>query len=152
MLLETGRFVLTITKYATHEDKNLIAPEKQTTRKKKTLHIKRKNPTFEKTKTIYCFNSFDTFCDFCKFLERSSFKETALIFSITSSLYEYNSNYYLIFTAIDAQYQDLKFISPIISEFAHFVNHAELFERKVLEYGKPIIRKNAIATAMMHFA
>ena len=66
LALNDGHFVLTITKFEHKTD------EKALTRKK-TLHIKRKNPTVNFAKTIYSFDSFDAFCDFCNFLKNTRY-------------------------------------------------------------------------------
>lgn len=150
LALKDGRFVLTITKF--HNDSEDISSRKITLPKKKNVHIKRKSPTFTEGKTIYCFSSFDEFCDFCTFISKSTYKTNLSKFAKDASLYEYNSNYYLIFTGINLDTDTSRFICPAITEFAHFVDSSELFERKILEYGSPIIKKNAIITCTKYFA
>ena len=107
---------------------------------RKSLHIKRKKPTFNQKKTIYCFDNFDDFCNFCTFIQKSSYKKEIAELSKKSMLYEYNNSYYLIFTNIDLASNVIKFICPNITEFAHFVNNSELFERKIIEYRKTYYR------------
>ena len=119
---------------------------------KKTVHIKRKSPTLEPSKTIYSFESFDAFCDFCAFVETTPFKEEISNLANSSDLYEYNSNYYLILTNLNLQSEIVRFICPAITEFAHFVDNSELFEKKITEYGKSIIKENAIETCIRHFS
>lgn len=150
LALKDGRFILTITKFEHNEEKSFHEDTK-TLPKKKTLHIKRKRPVFASTKTIYSFESFDAFCDFCNFLEKSHYKEELASIANASDLYEYNSNYYLIFTGIDLDSKIIGFICPVITEFAHFVDNSELFEKKITEYGTPIIKDNAIKTTIEHF-
>jgi len=123
---------------------------------KKTLHIKRKNSSFDKSKTIYSFDSFDSFCDFCTFVNKSKYKENLSSLSSSSDLYEYNSNYYLILTDINLESKALNFIYPVITEFAHFVDNnlvdnSELFENKISEFGKLIIKNSAITTCTQYF-
>lgn len=150
LALKDGHFILTITKFA-HNREEGFKEEIKISQKKKTLHIKRKRPTFASSKTIYSFESFDSFCDFCTFLEKSPFKEELSSFASTSDLYEYNSNYYLVFTGINLNSELLDFICPCITEFAHFVNNSELFEKKITEYGNLIIKDVAITKAIEHF-
>lgn len=64
--LNDGHFVLTITKFEHKTDEKALP-------RKKTLHIKRKNPTINFAKTIYSFDSFDAFCDFCTFLKNTRY-------------------------------------------------------------------------------
>ena len=134
MLLEIGRFILTITKFQ-HNDNDSTTddntPLKASLKKKKALHIKRKNPILSKTKTIYSFESFDAFCDFCTFLDKSPHRDEISKFAKSSDLYEYNSNYYLIFTDIDLEANIVKFFCPSITEFAHLFGYSEIFERKI---------------------
>lgn len=145
LALKNGIFILTITKF---EVKDKKPNETITSLKKKNLHIKRKSPKLTSSKTIYSFDSFDAFCDFCNFLENSIFKKQLHEFAKSSDLYEYNSNYYLIFTGINLSSKVVGFIFPAISEFAHFVDNSELFERKIIEYGTPVIKDSAISTAI----
>ena len=150
LALKDGRFILTITKFEHNEEKT-SKEDSKTLPKKKTLHIKRKRPAFASSKTIYSFDSFDAFCDFCTFLEKSPYKEDLSSIANAADLYEYNSNYYLIFTGIDLDSKVINFICPAITEFAHFVDNSELFEKKITEYGTVIIKDNAIQTTIEHF-
>lgn len=144
LALNDGHFVLTITKF---EHKTT---EKALTRKK-NLHIKRKSPTLNFDKTIYSFESFDAFCDFCTFLKDTLRDRQISEFAKASDLYEYNSNFYLILSDINTNSMNLDYICSSITEFAHFVNSSELFERKIKEYGKLVIENTALTTCMEHF-
>ena len=137
---------MTITKFEKNEETTTNSPKKLVPSPRKSLHIKRKKTTFNQKKTIYCFENFDDFCNFCTLIQKSSYKKEIAELSKKSILYEYNNSYYLIFTNIDLASNVIKFICPNITEFAHFVNNSELFERKIIEYGKPIIKTNAITT------
>lgn len=143
LALKNGHFIFTITKFDYKDEK--------VSQKKKTLHIKRKNPSINFTKTIYSFESFDAFCDFCTFLRHTLSDEDISNFAKSSDLYEYNSNYYLIFSNININSINLDYICSAITEFAHFVNSSDLFERKIKEYGKLIINDSALVTCMEHF-
>jgi len=119
--------------------------------KRRALHIKRKLQMPEASDAIYCFDSFETFCDFCKFLQSSVVKNEMGDIAKYSSLYEYNSNYYLIFSRIILEQAASKFICTTINEFAHFIENPELYERKITEYGKLIMKENAINTCIENF-
>lgn len=72
-------------------------------------------------------------------------------FAKTSELYEYNSNFYLILSNIDVSSKSLDFICSSITEYAHFVNSSELFESKIKEYGKLVIKESALSTCIEYF-
>lgn len=144
LALNDGHFILTITKFEHKPDERALL-------KKKNLHIKRKTPSLNFKKTIYSFESFDTFCEFCTFLRDTLNEKQILNFAKSSDLYEYNSNFYLIFSDINTSSKNLDYICSSITEFAHFVNSSELFERKVKEYGKLVIKSNAVSTCMEYF-
>ena len=102
-------------------------------------------------KTIYSFESFDAFCDFCTFLNNTLHERQISEFAKSSDLYEYNSNFYLILSDINTNSTNLDYICSSITEFAHFVNSSELFERKIKEYGKLIIENTALSTSLEYF-
>lgn len=143
LALKNGHFIFTITKFDYKDE--------TTSPKKKVLHIRRKNPSVNLTKTIYSFESFDAFCEFCKFLRDTLDDEDVSNFAKSTDLYEYNSNYYLIFSGINIDSINLEHICSAITEFADFVNISELFESKIKEYGKLIISDSAINTCIEHF-
>ncbi len=45
----------------------------------------------------------------------------------------------------------MHFFCSAITEFAHFVDNSELFEKKITEYGKLIIKENAIQACTEYF-
>ena len=144
LALNNGHFILKITKFE-HKTEEKFLP------RKKNLHIRRKSPKLNFNKTIYSFESFDAFCDFCTFLNDTLHERQISEFAKSSDLYEYNSNFYLILSEINTNSVNLDYICSSITEFAHFVNSSELFDRKIKEYGKLIVENNALATFMKHF-
>lgn len=139
--MSNGNFILTVTR---------IVPEKENKKRNSKVHIKRKCPTLNSKKTIYSFASFDDFCNFCSNLTNSVLENLNLI-SKNQLLYLYNNKYYLVLDCLSDNMQNLNSFANFISEFGHFINSSELFERKLLEYGKIIIEKNAIETCIKHF-
>lgn len=135
-----GDFVLTVTRSLPDKARNNI---------KKKVHIKRKNPKLNCSQFIYCFSSFEDFCTFIDFFNKSGFKAVNLARSIL--LYEYNNVYYLSISDINLEYPNLKKLFSCITEFASSVNHAELFANKLAESGKLIMKHNAIRIGMKHF-
>lgn len=142
LAMSNGNFILTVTR---------IEPEKgKSTYKRKKINIKRKTCITDGSKAIYSFNSFDEFCEFCKFLNNNILKNiNSFVDSV--SLYEYNKKYYLIFSNLHMNSNLLKSFCSSITEFASFVDHADLFEIKLLEYGNLIMKDNAIDIALSHF-
>lgn len=136
-----NNFIFTITRA-----NPLSAPEKP----KKQVHIKRKTTNLEASQAAYLFSSFDDFCAFCCFLENTGFADTSKI-AKKISLYEYRQNYYLLFSNINLSFPGLKRFYSSITEFATIVSNSCLFERKLLEHGKLIMKHNAIKTCCHHF-
>lgn len=138
----SGTFVLTVTR---------INPEKQrNTYKPRKINIKRKISAVNAEKAIYCFDSFDEFLEYCKFLKNDILQHLD-DFASFSKLYEYNNNYYLVLEDIHMNTHLLKSFTSGITEFAHFVNDSDLFESKLLEYGNIIFENNAIKECFKHF-
>lgn len=139
-----GNFIFTITKIDSNEQKEIA-------NKKKTVKIKRKTANVDFNKAIYQFTTFEEFCNFCSYIDSSNLGNLK-DFAKGISLYLYNDTYFLVLTDINLSYPHLKGFYAIISEFARIVNHPENFERKLDEYGKPIMKKNAIARCLKYFA
>lgn len=133
-----GLFVFTITKV---EDDS---------HKKRSLRIKRKSVNTNYKKAIYRFDTFDEFCNFCTYVN-NSIGENLAGFAKNNSLYFYEGKYYLVITDINIKNSNIKMLFAIISEFAKGINHAESFESKLQEYGKPIMKRNAIKRSIDYF-
>lgn len=136
-----GTFVLTVTRLAPDEEQS----------KKINLKVKRKNTNIINRSAIYRFNSFDDFCSFCNFLDNSTLKRIDKL-SKNFSLYTYHDFYYLIIQNINLDFKHLKLFNSVISEFGKFVNNADLFESKLLEYGTLIVKDKAIKVCLKHFS
>ncbi len=142
LAMSDGNFVLTVTRFN---------PEKaNTTYKKKKVNIKRKICEIDTKKAIYCFNTFDEYCSFCNFLSNNILKYMN-DFADTISLFEYNSKYYLVISNIHINTNLLKAFCSSITEFARFIEDANLFENKLLEYGNLVMKDTAIYTCIKHF-
>ena len=134
-------FIFTITKY---EIKNNYHSNKK-------ISVKRKSINLNMPISIYAFNTFDEFCDFCTSIKSSSFFNVNK-FSKNISLYLYNNTYYLIITLDIKSYPDLKILHNSMCEFGKLVSNSTIFKNKLLEYGSPIIKKNAINISIKHFS
>lgn len=138
--VSNGDFILTITR---------SLPEVKKTLEKKKLHIKRKNNNFKNTDALYCFESFDDFCEFSLFLNNHHIKISNIAKNI--SLYEYKNKFYLSFSNINIAYNDLKKLFSSITEFAMYISYSDLIKRKLVENGTLIMKNNAIKTAIQYF-
>jgi adapter protein MecA 1/2 len=137
-----GNFILTVTRVI--PDKDILSPAI------KKIKTKRKSITPDKFLSVYSFNSFDEFCEFCTYLSTSHLSRLNKKLK-NSSLYLYNSKYYLILYNITLNLKDFKTLHCLIIEFAKYIIESNIFERKLIEYGKEIIGKNAINICTKHF-
>lgn len=136
LALAGGEFILTITR---------SLPDKS----KKKIHIKRKKQNMNAILAIYLFNSFEDYCSFAKFY-KLNFKTTN--FAKKVLLYEYSGQFYLVLDSINTSFIDLKKLFSCITEFAICVSNSEVFERKISENGKLIMKNNAVSIALKYFA
>ena len=138
-----GLFVFTITKYV--EKTGLSSSKLKVTPKKK---IKNVNP--KSSNSIYKFSSFEEFCEFCTAIHNTT-KIQSKRLAKTIALYLFNDTYYLILSNINTDYTYIHTFYSTISEFANLASHSETFKMKLLEHGKPIMKKNAIETGIKYF-
>lgn len=140
-------FVFTITKYKKTEsdlsEENNISPRKK-------IKVKRKSVNLKSANAIYCFEEFENFCNFCQFLNNIQQFESKKM-SKDFSLYWYQNKYYLTISNINITYPNLKNFYSAISEFGKSIHFSNSFQNKLLEYGKVIMRKNAITTGIKYF-
>lgn len=135
-----GKFVLNVTR---------ITPDVDSSKKKKVL-VKRRASKIDKKIAIYKFDSFDDFCNFATLLSTSNC--SLIIKKIKKAiLYSYNGTYYLVLNNILADLSLLKSFCSLISEFSTYINNSDLFEKKLSEYGKIIVKNNAIETCCKYF-
>lgn len=136
-----GNFIFNITR---------IIPDSDALKKVK-INTKRKSIKIDKKLAVYKFNSFDDFCNFASILHNSNFN--FIIKKIKKSkLYLYNNCYYLSLNNILADLTLLKSFCSLISEFGIYITNSDLFEKKLSEYGKVIIKSNAIETCCKYFS
>jgi adapter protein MecA 1/2 len=136
-----GNFIFTITR---------TKPDGSQKLKENKPKAKRYTTTPNKALSIYSFNTFDEFCEFCNYIQTSNLNKFIDKLK-NSSLVLYKGTYYLILSNLRLNVTDLKSFSYTISEFSSRVKNEELLERKLKEYGKVIISKNAIATCLKYF-
>lgn len=113
--------------------------------------VKRKTIDSTNDISIYEFEAFDNFIEFCNYLSRNINKSTYLKLK-KSSLYKLNSKYYLILNIENLKLDIFKLIHCSTVEFAKFIPNAALFERKLFEYGTVIFKTNAIGKCIKAFS
>lgn len=142
LALANGSFVLTITKIDTG-----ASTEK---RRLKKVNIKRKTPNLNSPISIYKFSCFDDFCKFCEIFKTYTYKDIEMI-SKKMSLYLYYDSYYLLINTINCDLPITKHFVNRVVEHALPVHGVNLFVGKLQEYGKIIMRNNAITTCLKYF-
>lgn len=115
------------------------------------LVVKRKPLVLSKKQSIYKFSDFDCFCDFCKYINCQHDLDMKK-FSKDISLYLFNDTYYLVLKNVNVAYKYTPTFYSIIAEFLEPVHFSSGFESKLLEYGKLIMKKNAIGMGIKYFA
>lgn len=142
LALSNGTFILTVTKI----EKDL---EKEKTKYKK-INIKRKLTDLKNKDAIYCFSSFEEFSDFCEIFSQES-ATNRKNFCDKSSLYIYNQKYYLILSDINFSLAFTKTFLNNIIEYASPIHNTNIIKGKIYEYGKVIIKTNAINVCLKYF-
>lgn len=129
LALSNGSFILTVTRV---EKENLASTRVQARRKE----------IFETTdKLVYKFSGFDDFCNFENFLF-TSLPKFNNYFSNSNLLYKYGNYFFLVLENLKPEFT--KAISPIISEFAVFVDNSDLIINKLKECGSLV--RNSVNT------
>ncbi len=137
-----GFFIVTFTKITPEKDAPLGSPYK--------LKVRRKSPNISCSNAIYEFSEFDDFCSFCTYLTNSKL-ENLKDFAKNIRLYEYNEKYFLVFSDIDINYKYISLFYTSICEFAKLASNSSSFYSKLVEYGRPIFKGNAIKNGIKYF-
>ena len=138
-----GNFVLTVTR---------VIPDTALNKEShKKVNIKRKSITPSKLLSIYTFSNFEEFCDFCTYIHTGPLSSLSKKLK-KSTLYLYNSKYYLSLYDLNINLKSFKSFHCLITEFSTYVANSDIFERKLSEYGKVIIETNAINVCTKHFS
>ena len=135
-----GNFIFTVTKVLPNKSSEKI--------KYRRPIINRRSINTNSNIVIFKFSSFEDFCDFSGTIADMNIRE----YIAENSLYEYRNNYYLVVKKWEDVHDILINFCLLVCEYGEFINNADLFERKLLEYGDLIIFGNAIATCNKHFA
>ena len=111
---------------------------------------KRKITNIYSNYAIYKFDTFDEFCSFCTYLNNTKLGNLKK-FAKNISLYEYSSNYFLVFSEINTDFENTSLFYISISEFAKLASNSPCFASKLVEYGKTIFKNNAIQNGIKYF-
>ena len=119
--------------------------------KKSIPHLKIQKKTFTPilTSPIYSFSSFEEFCCLCNALYKSHININNIAKKVC--LYCYKNKYYLVFSSINLNYNNLKKFFSVLSEFANIIHKPNGLEARLLEYGKLIVKTNALRTGIKYF-
>lgn len=135
-----GFFVLTFTKFSNETSKQKVSIPRG----------KRKIANTASKYAIYKFDTFDEFCSFCTYLNNTKLGNLKKL-AKTISLYEYCSNYFLVFSEINKDFENTSLFYISISEFAKLASNSSSFASKLVEYGKVIFKNNAIQNGIKFF-
>lgn len=142
-----GDFVVNVTR-ARETNIDKLMSNNATERKK--FKVKRKALSVKSSQAIYKFETFDDYCNFIEYLHSSSLDKSYLVAKKIIT-YTYENKYYLIFYNINNNDKNvLKFYSSI-TEFGTYVNNSSLLISKIEEYGKIVIKNNALKTSLKHY-
>lgn len=138
-------FICTITKF---EDKNF--PEIKTNNKYGNQKMFSYYSNLKNLFFIYSFENLDNFFDFCDFLHNTNINLKGVYKK--DLLYLHNFKYYLVLENVNFYSLDLKELINILSEFAFKVDNGNIMKLKLNEYGKIVIKNNAIEKGIKYFS
>lgn len=134
-----GNFILTVTRSLP----DLMKPVPRKIKgRKKNIDI------FDKS-GIYCFNSFEDFCSIVECFDDKFIKQINKSLA-QSRLYLYNERYYLVLKT-RGNNEDARILYCTLSEFSTYQRYSKIFENRLLEYGKIIIKDKAFNKVKKYF-
>lgn len=140
-----GDFVVNVTRMSETEK---TLPSTSTPKKK--FKVRRKSLTPKSEQAIYKFDTFDDYCYFIQYLSKNGMSK---VHNIAKKIvaYTYQNEYYLIFHNINPEDKNLLKFYSSITEFGTYINNSALLISKLEEYGNIIIKNNALKTSLKHF-
>lgn len=141
-----GDFVVNVTRISEAEK---TFPTTSTPKKK--FKVRRKLLTPKSEQAIYKFDTFDDYCYFVQYLSESGLSK---IYTIAKEItvYLYKNEYYLIFHNINPENKNLLKFYSSITEFGTYINNSKLLVSKLEECGNIVIKNNALKTSLKHYA
>ena len=137
-------FIFTITKY-------IECAKTLTNTSKKFISVKKRLQIPNSSYFIYSFSSFEDFCEFCNYLSNNNNFSFRGLFK-TSILYNYNNTYFLVIDGINTSHKCLNYFHSSLAEFASIITFSANFKSKLLEYGRVVMKNNAINTGIKYFS
>lgn len=137
--LSSGSFIFTVTRI---QEKNLAD--------KKQVHIKKKDTINKLDLLIYEFQSFNDFCEFCKCFDNSMIGKEKEFYK-NNHLYLYKEKYYFVLKCEKMDSTLIRVFNSMIIEFGKPVRGLAMFEGKLKEFGKVIIKTNALKVPLKYF-
>ncbi len=141
-------FVLTITKV--NSDVSKKVPRNSSKKKKPVAKRKAINYSAEFTYLIYKFNSFDDYCYFIEYLLSNNllnaFKIAEKIY-----LYSYKDCFYLVFNNLNSNFDNIPKFYTSITEFGSYVSNPDMFIHKLNESGSLFLKNNAFKKSFIHY-
>lgn len=105
------------------------------------LKIGKRQQPFPSTVVVYCFDNFNDFYQFSFLISSMQFSKNIAKKLV---LYSYNEKYYLLIDTLNINECENYKIYSIITDFATYVHNSDIFSKKLSEYGKVIIKNNAL--------
>lgn len=151
LAMTDDNFVLTITKIK--PNKKRISKDSSSMKSKSKIKpvAKRKTANLELNCLIYKFNSFDDYCYFIEYLLKSnlanSFKIAEKIY-----LYQYKNCFYLVLNNLNTKYDNISKFYTIITEFGSYVSNPDIFIHRLNESATIFIKNNAFKKSFLYFS
>ena len=142
-----GDFVVNVTR-AREANIDKFLQNNSTERKK--FKIKRKSLSSKTNQVVYKFETFDDYCNFIEYLHNSSLDKSYLIAKKIIA-YIYKTKFYLILYNINNNDNNISKFYSFITEFGTYVNDSSLLISKIEEYGKIVIKNNALKIRLKHY-
>ena len=142
-----GDFVVNVTRA---REPNIEKSSSNSSTGRRKFKVKRKAKAPKVEQAVYKFETFDDYCNFTEYLFKSNLDKS---YQIAKKIitYQYQNKYYLVFYNINNNDKNvLKFYSSI-TEFGTYVNNSNLLISKIEEYGKIVIKNNALKTSLKHY-
>ena len=137
-----GFFIITFTKITPEEDVKVGNSLKLKVKKGKTIPVTHN--------AIYEFNNFEDFSELCTYLGNSNLNNIKKI-AKNVSLFEYENKFFLVFTNINVNYRYISLLYSLLSEFSTLSSTSTIFISKLFEFGKPILKKDALNIGIKYF-
>lgn len=147
LAMTENNFVLTITKIlpSSSGKKNIQNISKVKPR------IKRKTNALNLEHLIYKFDTFDDYCNFINYLLDNKFADSFKI-AENVTVYTYNNSYFLDLYNLNKNYKKALLFSTIVTEFGSYIINADLFICKLNESGTIFIKNNALKKSFLKLA